>query len=120
MRGRPWPGSSLASKAEVINTDDTNYGRASFLPGDKPGMDMPQVLSIVHQRLREALSVVPAYRAESATSDSLERNPKGDLCQGFDLVADTLIHEELKTLGPSGIVHSEERVDETVFGKTRG
>ncbi len=79
-------------------------------------MGMTQVLSIVHQRVREALSVVPVHRAESAASDSAERNPKGDVCQAFDLVADALIHEELKTLCPNGIVFSEERVDETVFG----
>ena len=99
----------------MINTDDT-----SFVPGEKPGMDIPQVLSVLHQRLREALSVVPAHRAEPATSGSGERNPKGDVCQGFDLVADALIHEELKTLCPNAIVCSEERVDETVFGNQPG
>ena len=100
----------------MIEADDAELRRASFLPVEKPRMGMAKVLSIVHQRVREALSVAPVQRAESAGSDSDERNPKGDVRQAFDLVADALIHEELKALCPNGTVYSEERVDETVFG----
>ncbi len=97
-------------------TDDVNYSRASGPPVEEPRIGMGEVLSIVHRRVREALAVVPVHRTGLAAGASDELNPKGDVCQAFDRVADALIHEELETLCSNGIVLSEERVDGTVFG----
>ncbi len=76
-------------------------------------MDMARILAAVHGRVRVAL----AGLAGTVANRSGELNPKGDVSQPFDLVADHLIRQELETLCSSGVVLSEERAEDTVFGR---
>ena len=79
-------------------------------------MDMARILAAVHRRVRAALAKTRPDLAGTVANASGEVNPKGDVRQPFDLVADNLIRLELETLCSSGVMLSEERADDVVFG----
>ena len=73
----------------------------------------------LHQRLREAVANGVPDVGCAVENPSGELNPKGDVRQSFDLIADELIHRELKTFCTSGVVLSEERAEVHPFGPPR-
>lgn len=80
-------------------------------------MDMARILEAVHRRVRAALAGTGPDLVRTVANTSGQVNPKGDVSQPFDLVADDLIRRELERLCSSGVVLSEERGDEVVFGR---
>ncbi len=73
-------------------------------------------LQVLHRRVREAVANGVPDVGCAVENLSGELNPKGDVRQAFDLIADELIHQELKTLCTSGVVLSEERAEAHAFG----
>ncbi len=70
----------------------------------------------LHRRVREAVANgVPDVGGADEPPPG-ELNPKGDVRQAFDLIADELSHRELNTLCTSGVVLSEERDEVYAFG----
>ena len=70
----------------------------------------------LHRRVREAVANGIPDGGDAVEAPPGELNPKGDVRQTFDVIADELIHRELEALCPSGVVLSEERAEDYTFG----
>ena len=77
---------------------------------------MTRMLTGLHRRVRAAVANGVSDVGTTVEHRPGELNPKGDVRQAFDVIADETIHRELEALFPSGVVLSEERADDYAFG----
>lgn len=77
---------------------------------------MTRMLLGLHRRVREAVANGIPDAGGAVEDPTGKLNPKGDVRQAFDVIADEAIHRELETLCSSGVVLSEERSGVHTFG----
>ena len=79
-------------------------------------MSMTQVLLDLHRKVREAVANGIPDVGGAVEDRTGKLNPKGDVRQAFDVIADETIRRGLETLCSSGVVLSEECAEAHTFG----